>query len=533
MNPETTANHNGSHAPAEGALSEIAPLLERIADACEDARSSAGEMAAVSQDTHRGLDSLRGSVGDAVSSIDRLRAESEAATTQTSARMGEISESIRGSANERIETLRGSLAELTSFVAVIRQIAEQTNLLSLNARIEAARAGESGRTFAVVAEEVKSLAGLAAAEAAKVEVSIAEIQQRAAETIETIEDSLGGITLLEHELDGLRESQGASWSDSLSHVESLGHRLADVQTAMEQQLIAGKRTDDDIDAAISFVRDVRRYRPGSLASAGRSADLLDAVRRRGALRVGAWTGFRGLNFVNPRTGRREGMELELLELVAARLGVGLEIGDDPWVDLPKLLRREQFDLLFCALIPDPSYRGIAYTRSYLDMGLVLMRRAGDDTVAEIRDLEGKVVAIINDPAAKQSLLDHGIHEPRPGCASDRTHVHIAELRPVFDDDYYDPVVRGVYDAFVIDLPIVHWCATSTDSPWHGKIEVVGDPITRWIYSAATRADEASASLLAEVDGIIGELRSTPEYRAIVERWQGRVYDWGLTPADFL
>jgi ABC-type amino acid transport substrate-binding protein len=518
---------------AGGALEEIAPLLEQIADACEDARSSATEVTGVSRDTHRGVDALIGSVGGAVSEIDNLRTESQEAMGVASSRMGEISEAIRASANDKIDALRSSLDELTSFVEVIRQIAEQTNLLSLNARIEAARAGESGRTFAVVAEEVKALAGLAAAEAAKVETSIRDIQDRSHGTVHAIEESLGGLVSLERELEGLRAAQDSSWGDCLRHVESLGDRLVDVQTAMDQQLIAGRRIDDDVDAATELVRKVRQYKSGSRSAFGDGDDLLAAVRRRGVLRVGAWTGFRGLNFVNPRTRRREGMELELLELVAARLGVRLEVGDDPWVDLPKLLRRGRFDLLFCALIPDPSYRRITYSRSYLDMGLVLMRRSGDESIGSIADLEGRVVAIINDPAAKQALLDHGIHERGPACSGAGKHIHIAELRPVFDDDYYDPVVRGVYDAFVIDLPIVQWCATSPDSPWHGEIEVVGDPITRWIYSAATRADEASASLLERIDAIIGELRTSREYQAIVERWQGRVYDWGLGPADFV
>jgi ABC-type amino acid transport substrate-binding protein len=235
--------------------------------------------------------------------------------------------------------------------------------------------------------------------------------------------------------------------------------------------------------------------------------------------VGVWHGFRGLSFRHPRSGQIVGLEVDLLESLGRRLGVRVETVDAPWVDLPKRLKRREFDVLFSALIPSSDYRGLAYSAPYLDMGLVLMRRAGDARISGPASLNGKTVAIIADPAARAAIDAAGI---RP-----------ADLRQIYDDDYYEPVAQGIFDAFVIDLPIVHWCANDPASPWHGRIETVGDPITRWIYCAAVRESPTTATLVAELDGAIASLRADPEYRRIVERWQGRVYDWKLTASDML
>src|SRR5205823_1182509 len=88
--------------------------------------------------------------------------------------------------------------------------------------------------------------------------------------------------------------------------------------------------------------------------------LLERVRAAGTLRVGVWHGFRGLNFAHPTTRKIAGLEVELLEEIGRELGVRIKMVDSPWVDLPKRLKRKEFDVLFCALIPSASYRRIRY-----------------------------------------------------------------------------------------------------------------------------------------------------------------------------
>jgi ABC-type amino acid transport substrate-binding protein len=508
---------------ADAVIAEVSSYAEEIAERCDEAQASAGDMRGACDDTSRAVAGLVQVMEQSRAGIGASKQASDEATSTRLERMLEVGGEIRVSA-DRVEQLSQSLERLTAFVDAIMRIADQTKLLSLNARIEAARAGQHGATFAVVAEQVRELAQDAAREADRVAQEIASLTGEAAGTVQEIVRSVGGLDELKRELDGLRLEQGEVWDGVGEQLGRTASRLEDLQTAMQQQVTTAERTSDDVDVIRKVAARLGEVRADriDLAAGGAPRErrpLLDEVRERGVLRIGAWTGFRGLNFINPRTRRKEGMELDFVEHIAKRLGVRAEVYDFPWVDLPKRLRRRDFDLLFCALIPDPSYRGVSYSRSYLDMGLVLMRRAGDTSIERIEDLAGKVVGHIADPAAKQAL--------------EATGVEFGELRPVYDDDYYDPVVAGTYDAFVIDLPIVHWCASSPDSPWHGKVEVVGEPFTRWIYSAVTRSDDASRTLLAEVDEVIGGLRVSPEYRRIVERWQGRAYDWGKRPEDFL
>ena len=213
------------------------------------------------------------------------------------------------------------------------------------------------------------------------------------------------------------------------------------------------------------------------------------------------------------------MRHELLDAIGRHLGVRIEYVEGLWVDLAKHLKRRAFDLLLCALTPSPNYRGIRYSRPYLDTGLVIMRRTGDTSITSPQSLAGKSVAIIADPAAHAAVEAYGLR--------------VGDLRQVYDDTYCQPVVDGTYDAFVIDMPIVHWCATDPASPWRGLIEAAGEPFTRWVYCAAVRDEERSASLLAAVDDAIGAIRSTPQYDRMVERWQGARYDWKLTAADLM
>jgi methyl-accepting chemotaxis protein len=177
---------------------EVARHAAEAARAADDADQSAQQGEKVMQGTIHTITQMRGEIANTATVIRQLETDS--------GRIGKVLEVIRG-------------------------IAEQTNLLALNAAIEAARAGEAGRGFAVVADEVRSLAQRTAASIIEINQIIQTVQTGAIEAAQAIES---GQSRSEQSVQQVTEA-GAMLERITLAVEAIRDMNRQIATAAEEQ----------------------------------------------------------------------------------------------------------------------------------------------------------------------------------------------------------------------------------------------------------------------------------------------------------
>lgn len=231
LNANTTRLLGTAKETERGVVSQQAEIQQVV--------TAVREMAAVVEDVAH-------NVTQTADNAEQADSEAVEGNRVVSATMGQI-ESLStdiNAASEVIDKLQQETDNIGSVLDVIRGIAEQTNLLALNAAIEAARAGEQGRGFAVVADEVRTLASRTQSSTQEIQEMIERLQTGAREAVQMMEKGTAQAG------ESVNQAEAASRSlDAITEgVSSIKDKTNQMASASEEQSAATREMERNMNS---------------------------------------------------------------------------------------------------------------------------------------------------------------------------------------------------------------------------------------------------------------------------------------------
>ncbi|WP_429009847.1 methyl-accepting chemotaxis protein [Aeromonas allosaccharophila] len=273
-------------------LNKLQSTIRQVIDTVAGTRNSAERAAQVAERTSSGMQAQYQEIDLVATAFEELSATAlqvsgnassavaAANTTDAAAQEGkyvvaDTQEAMRklmaiiNDAQPVVERLSANSGNINDILTVIQGIAEQTNLLALNAAIEAARAGEQGRGFAVVADEVRNLAGRTQNAIVEIQTLISQLQSGTGAVVKAIRDGHGQADETLAKVD-LSVQVLEQIIQSVSTIHQMNEQIA--RAAQEQSRVA-----DEINRNVSNIRDVSHTIRAEAATSAENGRELSAL----------------------------------------------------------------------------------------------------------------------------------------------------------------------------------------------------------------------------------------------------------------
>ncbi|MCF6437282.1 methyl-accepting chemotaxis protein [Pseudoalteromonas sp. MMG022] len=229
----------------------------------QDLASSINRMLEVSRELDENLEKIYHSVEEATHAVKQTRQDTDKSQRSLLGLVDNIEQT-----SKQIEALKADSDSISSVIDVINSIAEQTNLLALNAAIEAARAGEQGRGFAVVADEVRSLAARTSQSTQQVRDMVTKIQAGTDSAHSLMQEAL---TQTEQTV-SLSEASTKEMDQIEQAMVNVNDMSQSIHTQVEQQKAVSDEAQSSIESMVELNSDALS---NSKIQAVSSSDLLN------------------------------------------------------------------------------------------------------------------------------------------------------------------------------------------------------------------------------------------------------------------